>query len=67
MNQEHQQRPHDPAPAAGGGDDPAANETLEAARAEGNSIYAIAKAHLAKVKSGDSATYLEQSRQRSGQ
>ena len=67
MNHEHQQRPHTPAPTSGGGDDPSANEKLEAARAEGNSIYAIAKAHLDQVKSEDSATYLEQSRQRSGE
>ncbi|HEV7403705.1 MAG TPA: hypothetical protein VGO11_12290 [Chthoniobacteraceae bacterium] len=65
---EQQQRPEDPArrPCGGGGDDDA-NAKLEAAQQEAAGIYAVAKAHLAKVKSADSAAYLEQSRQRSGE
>lgn len=67
MNEKQQHYPPASAPPGGGGDDTDANEKIEAARKEAYSIYAIAKAHLAKVKSEDSAAYLEQSRQRSGE
>ncbi|MEQ1858756.1 MAG: hypothetical protein ABMA13_02340 [Chthoniobacteraceae bacterium] len=66
MNQKQAIRPQTHATPSCGGDDDA-NAKLEAARAEGASVYSISKAHLEKAKKIDSSAYLEQGRQRSGQ